>query len=205
MAEALLTDLDEAGEVDWDLWNIDGTVIRASHAAAGARHDAVEKKVGEPPDHALGKSRGGFGTKIHLIADGRGVPLIAELMPGQQHESTRCEPLVQALLSNRPGVLPKWLAGDKGYTARRIREWLMARKIEPVIARQKAERVPGDENDFDRQTYRRRNVVERCIGWLKECRAMATRFEKLAVNFLGTVRLAMIQRYLRLLDSSDRA
>jgi transposase len=126
-------------------------------------------------------------------------------MPGQAHESTRCEPLVQALLKNRPGVLPKWLAGDKGYTARRIREWLKARRIEPVIARQKAERVPGDENDFDRQTYRRRNVVERCIGWLKDCRTLATRFEKLAVNYLGIVHLAMIQRYLRLLDSSDRA
>ena len=159
----------------------------------------------EPADHALGRSQGGFGTKLHLICDGNGVPLIADLTAGQRHESARCEPLVQALLDDWPDVLPQKLAGDKAYSARRIREWLAERGIDPVIARQKGERVPGDEDDFDRDAYRRRNVVERCIGWLKECRALATRFEKLAVNFLGTIRLAIILRYLRLLDSSDRA
>jgi transposase len=62
---------------------------------------------------------------------------------------------------------------------------------------------------FDREAYKRRAVVEPCVGWLKECRAVATRFDKLAVNYLATVKLAMIQRYLRLLtrdsESSDRA
>ena len=128
------------------------------------------------------------------------MPLAVDLTGGQAHESTRCEPLVQALLDEWPDMLPRWLAGDKAYSARRIRDWLAERWIEPVIARQKAERAPGDEADFDRDTYSRRNVVERCIGWLKECRALATRFEKLAVDFLGTVRLAIILRYLRLLD-----
>jgi transposase len=56
---------------------------------------------------------------------------------------------------------------------------------------------------FDKETYRRRNVVERCISWLKENRRLATRFEKLAVNFLGMVKMAMIRRCLSLLDSSD--
>ena len=128
-----------------------------------------------------------------------------DLTGGQAHESTRCEPLVQALLDAWPDVLPRWLAGDKAYSAARIRAWLAERWIDPVIARRKDERQPGDEDQFDRATYRRRNVVERCIGWLKECRAVATRYDKLAVNFLGTVRLAIILRYLRLLDSSDRA
>ena len=58
---------------------------------------------------------------------------------------------------------------------------------------------------FDKATYRRRNVVKRCVAWLKENRRLATRFEKLAVNFLAMVKLAMIQRCLRLLDSADRA
>ena len=57
---------------------------------------------------------------------------------------------------------------------------------------------------FDKATYRRRNVVERCIGWLKESRRLATRFEKLAVNFLAMVKLAMIRRCLRLLESPNR-
>jgi transposase len=46
---------------------------------------------------------------------------------------------------------------------------------------------------FDKDLYRRRNVVERCVGWLKECRAVATRFEKLAHHYLGMVKMAMIQ------------
>lgn len=133
------------------------------------------------------------------------MPPAVDLTPGQARESTRCEPLAQALLEDWPDVLPRWLAGDKAYNAKRIRAWLAERWIEPVVARQKSERVAGDEDDFDRETYRRRGVIECCIGWLKERRALATRFEKLAVNFLGTVRLAIILRYLRLLDSSDRA
>lgn len=58
---------------------------------------------------------------------------------------------------------------------------------------------------FDREAYRRRNVVERSVGWLRESRRVATRHEKLAVNYLAMVKLAMIQRCLRLLDSPDGA
>jgi len=50
---------------------------------------------------------------------------------------------------------------------------------------------------FDREAYRRRNVVERCVGWLKEWRRIATRFEKLALNFLAMLKLAIIEQYLR--------
>jgi transposase len=64
---------------------------------------------------------------------------------------------------------------------------------------------PGDGRaKFDREAYRRRNVVERCVGWLKENRRLATRYEKLAVNFLALVKLAMIRLCLRKLDSPDR-
>ncbi len=94
---------------------------------------------------------------------------------------------------------PSSLSGDKGYSAGRIREWLRSNKIKDVVAHRNDERASGDETDFDRATYRRRNVVERCIGWLKECRRIATRFEKLAVNFLAMLKIAMLERYLRLL------
>ncbi len=56
---------------------------------------------------------------------------------------------------------------------------------------------------YNRAGYRGRNVIERCVGWLKECRSLATRFEKLAVHFLGMVQLAIIERYLRLLTHSS--
>ena len=58
---------------------------------------------------------------------------------------------------------------------------------------------------MDKELYKRRSVIECCIGWLKECRRIGTRFEKLAVHFLAMIKLAIIGRYLRLLDLSDRA
>jgi transposase len=102
------------------------------------------------------------------------------------------------------GYWPDAVSGDKGYSYPRIRNWIADHEIRDIIPRRSNQRVEGDENDFDRVTYRRRNVVERCIGWLKECRRIATRFEKLAVNYLNMVKLGMIQRYLRLLSLSPR-
>jgi transposase len=55
---------------------------------------------------------------------------------------------------------------------------------------------------FNRESYRRRNVIERCVGWLKEFRRIATRFEKLALNYLGMLKLAMIERCFRALSNS---
>lgn len=100
------------------------------------------------------------------------------------------------------------MAGDKGYSYARIRRWLRRHRVKAVIPwrkDQRARRRRGRPPAFDREAYRRRNVVERCVGWLKECRSVATRADKLAVNFEAMVKLAMIQRYLRLLVPSDRA
>jgi transposase len=67
-----------------------------------------------------------------------------------------------------------------------------------------AARHRGRPLTFDREAYRRRSIIECCIGWLKECRRLATRFEKLALNFLAMAKVAIIQRILRILFS-DRA
>jgi transposase len=91
------------------------------------------------------------------------------------------------------------LAGDKGYSYPRIRRWLRRHGIQAVIPRRQDQRPDDGRVKFDRDAYKRRAVVEQCVGWLKESRALATRFDKLAVNYLATVKLAMIQRYLRLL------
>lgn len=101
----------------------------------------------------------------------------------------------------RPRRRPRRLAGDKGYSYRRIRRYLRRRGIRAVIpTREDQRRNPK----FDAEAYRRRNIVERCILWLKENQRLATRFEKLAVNFLAMVKLAMIRRCFRLLEPSDR-
>jgi len=79
----------------------------------------------EPPDHALGRSRGGFGSKIHVVTDGRGLPLAAEVTAGQRHESTMFEPLMNAVRipqpTGRPRCRPARVAGDKRYSYPRIR------------------------------------------------------------------------------------
>lgn len=97
------------------------------------------------------------------------------------------------------------MAGDKGYSVGRIRRWLRRKHIEAVIPQRDDQRGRWDGcRHFDRKAYRRRNIVERCIAWMKESRRLATRFEKLALNFLAMIDLWMVQRYLRT-HSSDGA
>lgn len=95
---------------------------------------------------------------------------------------------------------PNAVAGDKAYSCQRIRAWLSQRGIEAVIPNRSDQ--PGVR--ISKRKYRGRNVVERCIGWLKWCRRVATRYEKLAESYLAMVKLAMIQRCNRLLEPSNR-
>jgi len=101
---------------------------------------------------------------------------------------------------------PARLAGDKGYSYPRIRKWLRDHGIGAVIPQREDQRAyhRGRPLEFDKDAYRRRSIVEQCIGWLKECRRIGTRFEKLAINFMSMLKVAMIQRYLKL-EFSDRA
>lgn len=197
----LLDRLDEHGQIDRELWCIDGSVIRAHHCASGARRVPVDPQ--EPADHALGRSQGGYGTKMHLLSDGQGLPLAVTATPGQCHESTQFEAVMTAspLLIDHTDESsvddahwPTALAGDKAYGANRIREWLAHRHIEDVIPT-KSNETPNEA--FDRDAYRGRNIVERVIGWLKECRRVATRYEKNALHFLAMVKLAIIRHLLK--------
>jgi len=110
--------------------------------------------------------------------------------PGQEHETQRAIPLLEEALSWPEQ--PAKVAGDKGYSAGWLREWLRVRGIAPVIAHQKKE--PGRQGQFDRKTYKRRNIIERCVSLLKWFRRVATRYEKLATHYLGMVTLAIIFR-----------
>ena len=161
----------------------------------------------------MGRSRGGFGSKFHLVTDGAGTPLAIEVTAGQVHESTRAESVVgQAIATligrrrkaRRRRHKPRQLAGDKAYSVPRLRDWLAGQRIEPVVPHKDNEHARHDPTVwFDRIAYRGRCVVEQCVGWLKEFRRIGTRFEKLAVNFHGMLQLAMIHRYLRLLFSDS--
>lgn len=99
----------------------------------------------------------------------------------------------------RPRQRPAAVAGDRSYSYPRIRRWLRARHIRAVIPerRDQVAHRRGRPPAFDRGAYRRRNVIERCVGWLKEARRVATRYEKLAVHFLGVLKLAMVRKHLQ--------
>jgi transposase len=139
---------------------------------------------------------------MHLLVDGKGLPLTVHVTPGQRHESKCFEEVVQAVRvprrRGRPRCRPRKLAGDKGYSYPRIRCWLRNRRIEAVIPQRSDQRARhrGRPLKFDREAYRQRNVVERCVGWLKENRRVAVRYEKLATNYLGMLKLAMSLRYM---------
>ena len=203
VVEQLLGALNETGSIDWELWCVDGSVARAARCAGG--YPAAGGPPEEPKDHALGMSRGGTGTKFHLVSDGKGTPLAVTVTAGQAHESKSFEDALDAVRipqssPGRPRKRPDAVAGDKGYSFKWIRDWLRVRGIERVIAQKSnQEGRRGGHNKFDKAKYRRRHVVEQCVGWLKESRRVLTRFEKLAVSYLAMLKLAFVLRYLRLL------
>jgi transposase len=139
-----------------------------------------------------------------VLCDGHGHPLHFHLTAGQAHDNTALVPLrdgADESVVDGDGESVAWpvaLAGDKGYRAAWIDDLLLELGITPVIPSKENEDRSARPVEFDREAYRRRNIVERLIGWLKECRRVLTRFEKSAKNFGGMIKMAFIQRYLRL-------
>ena len=146
----------------------------------------------------MGRSQGGFSTKLHLRAEGNGRPITAVLTGGERHEQIALEALldkgaVRRRGRGRPRLRPRRVAGDKAYSSPTARQKLRARRITPVIPTRRDQRPqPG----FDRQAYRERNKVERLINRLKHFRRIATRYEKRSANYLAMVTLAMIMLWL---------
>jgi transposase len=141
----------------------------------------------------LGKSQGGFSTKVHLKAEGRGKPLTILLTPGQQHESTLLEALldhgaIRRLRRGRPRRRPRRLVADKGNTGRHTRATLRRRGIRVTIPRLSTEHRSGP---FDRAAYRRRHLVENLFARCKQFRALATRYDKRAASFQAAWTLVM--------------
>ena len=145
----------------------------------------------------MGRSQGGFGTKIHLVCDGHGIVLALWVTPGQRHESQAFTiVLARAKRPRRAGRRrwPRQVGADKGYSFAGLRTWLRRRHIGPVIPTRK-DQVP--DASFDRVAYRRRSRIEQVVGWYKECRALGTRYEKLAVNYVALWMVAIIEKLLR--------
>ncbi|WP_408058550.1 IS5 family transposase [Streptomyces niveus] len=196
----LMAQADAEDDLNWAV-SVDSTIVRAHQHAAGAR-----KKGPQPtsPDHAIGRSRGGLTTKIHLAADTRCRPLAFVLTAGQAGDAPAFLDVMASLRvprrRGRPRTRPDAVLADKAYSSRAIREHLRKRGIRaviPVPADQQGHRLRrgsrgGRPPAFDRDAYKQRNTVERCINRLKQWRGIATRYEKTATIYLAGLHIAGI-------------
>jgi transposase len=164
----------------------------------------------EQDREALGRSRGGVTTKIHLVADRRCRPLARLLSAGQRHDSLAFMPVLGLLAIRRPGVgrprtRPDRVLADKAYSNKAIRSHLRRRGIQATIPeptdqqanRTRRGRRGGRPPTFDAEQYKQRNTAERCVNKVKTYRAVATRYDKREYMYQGMVDVAAIRIWLR--------
>ncbi|MFE2111759.1 IS5 family transposase [Kitasatospora sp. NPDC059463] len=233
LLQQVQAEADAVGDIDWDI-SVDSTIVRAHQHAAGARTEpppALASKGAGPGEHqdenavaeprrppggggaggeGLGRSRGGFTSKVHLSADGRCRPLSLIVTPGQRADCTQFEPVLEKIRvprtgPGRPRKKPDSLAADKAYSNGPVRDYLRRRGIRHTIPEKTDSRAArlrkgsrgGRPPGFDEERYRKRNTVERAINKLKHARAVATRYDKRGYVYLGTVTAAALVIWLR--------
>lgn len=139
----------------------------------------------------MGRSRGGLTTKIHAVVDANGLPITLKLTPGQAHDGKSADDMLDTL---GPG---QTLIADAGYDSDRLRADLKRRRakccVKPMPNRKKKYRPR-------RATYAKRNRVERFFNLLKHFRAIASRFEKTAANYLALLKLASARLWMRFMS-----
>jgi transposase len=187
-------------------WRRAGVWTKIMNALAGA-HDAavqmIDTSIVRVHQHgacitknkrqSMGRSRGGLTSKIHALVDTNGLPIRLALSPGEAHDNRLAGKLLYRLQSG------SMLLADRGYDADWIRDLTMKRGAWANIPPRSNRRDPIC---FSPHLYRARNRVERFFNRIKQCRRIATRYDKLAANFLAFVQLASIRLWLRANEST---
>ncbi|HAT4442961.1 TPA: IS5 family transposase [Legionella pneumophila] len=160
-----------APDLEWEF--IDGSIVRAHQHSIGACSTESE---------AIGKSRGGNTTKIHMAVDAFGLPIEFQLTGGKVHDAKAAPELIEQL--------PKsdYVIADKGYDSEDIREQIREKGSIPNIPR-KSNSKTGNK-DIDWYLYKYRHLVENMFACLKHFRAIATRYDKLKRNYASMIAIA---------------
>ena len=153
------------------------------------------RRKGGTQNQALGRSRGGFTTKIHARTNAEGLPIALILTPGEAHDSTAFIDLMAEHDANPDGML-----GDKGYDGDAIRDEVRARGGTPEIPTKKNRRF---QHTIYRALYATRNRIERLFNRLKNSRRVATRYDYTARSFLGFVKLATIKQWISFVHATQ--
>ena len=135
------------------------------------------RKRGEQKQ-AIGRSRGGRNTKIHAIADAKGRLLSILLSGGEAHDCPPAQRLIRRTKAARK------LLGDKAYDSAELRRWLKARGTKAVVPNRSNRKQPFS---FDKRSYKQRHRIENAFCRLKDFRRIATRYDRLARNFLASI------------------
>ena len=186
---------------------------RRPEKGAGA-NGGLEGSARTAADQALARSRGGLTAKVHLACDGRGLPLAVVLTPGNVDDCTVFKAVLESVRvprtgAGRPRQRPATVIADKAYSSREVRQDLRRRGIRAVIPERTGQRANrqrrgraggragGRPPAFDPELYKARNVVERCFSRLRQFRAIATRFDKLATRYRAGLHIASLILWLR--------
>jgi transposase len=171
---------------DAALQMVDATIIRAHHCAAGGKRGAER--------NALGRSRGGFSTKINARTNAAGLPIGVVITPGQAHDVTAFSALMQEIDCD-----PDQMLGDRGYDSEAVRRDIEQRGGKAAIPSTATRKI---QHAIDKALYALRNRIERFFNRAKNSRRVATRYDKLIESFAAFVLLACIRIWIKFVHAT---